>query len=232
MLAVVSPAVRVATVNIGRAAPNPYKESVSTGIGKQPVTTPVEVRAPGPKDGGLGSGLVGDHIGDRANHGGDDQAVYAFAREDLDAWSDRLQRPLPNGFFGENLTTTGIDVNEARIGERWRIGGGEDQVELQVTCPRIPCSTFRGWVGEKGWLRTFTRTARPGAYMRVVRPGRIRSGDPIMISRTPDHDVTVSLVFRATTTERSLLPRLLAAGDELPEELQQLVADGRGFDVG
>lgn len=135
------------SVNLGRPRPNPHKSAESTGIGKLPVAGPVEVRDPGPKRGGLGSGLVGDFIGDRQHHGGNEQAVYAFQREDLDRWKERLGRELPNGFFGENLTTSGIDVNEARVGERWRVGA---EVELAVTAPRIPCSTFRGWVGEKG----------------------------------------------------------------------------------
>jgi len=199
-------------VNIGRPRPNPYKSAKDTGIGKQPVASPVQVRDPGPRPTGLGSGLVGDFIGDGQHHGGTHQALYAFQREDLDRWGRRLDRTLPSGFFGENLTTSGIDVNDARIGERWRIG---PDVELQVTAPRIPCSTFRGWVGEQGWVKMFTAEARPGAYLRVVTPGWISTGDPIEVTHRPDHDVTVSMVFRAETTERDLLPRLLAAGDHL-----------------
>jgi MOSC domain-containing protein YiiM len=209
---------RVDTVNIGSAAPNPYKSADTTGIDKRPHDGPVEVRDPGPKHGGLGSGLVGDHIGDVGAHGGDEQAVYAFAREDLDRWAGRLGRALPNGFFGENLTTVGLDVNDARIGEVWRIG---DTVELQVTAPRVPCSTFRGWVGETGWLKLFTADARPGAYFRVLVPGTIRSGDSLTVVRRPDHDVTVSLVYRAEMGERDLLPSLLAAGDDLPAEIRE-----------
>jgi MOSC domain-containing protein YiiM len=202
------------SVNLGRPRPNPHKSSVRvTGIDKKPASGPVEVRDPGPKHGGLGSGLVGDFIGDGKHHGGHDQAVYAFQREDLDRWADRLGRELPNGFFGENLTTSGIDVNEARVGERWRVG---DQVELVVTSPRTPCATFRGWVGERGWVKLFTVDARPGAYLRVLRPGMIRAGDPIEVLHRPDHDVTVSLFYRSQLTERDLMPRLLAAGDDLP----------------
>jgi len=173
---------------------------------------PIEVRDPGPRTTGLGSGLVGDFIGDGQHHGGTDQAVYAFQREDLDRWAERLGRELPNGFFGENLTTSGIDVADARIGERWRIGR---DVELEVTAPRIPCSTFRGWVGEEGWLKMFTVEARPGAYLKVIAPGSISGGDPIVMTHRPDHDVTVSLVFRAELIDRDLLPSLLAAGDHL-----------------
>lgn len=211
----------LSSVNVGHPLPNPYKDTRATGIGKQPQDGPVEVRAPGPKHGGLGSGLVGDFIGDVKHHGGDGQAVYAFQREDLDRWSERLGRAIPNGFFGENLTTVDLEVNEALIGERWRIG---EEVVLQVVSARIPCSTFRGQVGEKGWLKKFTADARPGAYLSVIVPGTIRGGDPVRVIHRPDHGVTVSLMFRAFTTERELMPTLLPAGDDLEEETRAAIA--------
>jgi MOSC domain-containing protein YiiM len=217
---------KVDAVNLGRPRPNPHKEVGWTGIGKQPTDGPVEVRAPGPKSTGLGSGLVGDFIGDGKHHGGDDQAVYAFQREDLDEWERRLGRELPNGFFGENLTTIGLDINNARIGERWRIG---DEVVLQVTAPRIPCATFRGWMGEKGWAKIFTAASRPGAYLKVITPGAIRAGDPIEVIDRPDHDVTVSLLFKATTTERELLPQLLAAEAYLDQETIEMARQRKIF---
>ena len=217
---------KVDSVNLGRPRHNPHKEAGWTGIGKQPTDEPVEVRAPGPKTTGLGSGLVGDFIGDGKHHGGDDQAVYAFQREDLDEWERRLGRKLPNGFFGENLTTIGLEVNDARIGERWRIG---EQVVLQVTAPRIPCSTFRGWMGEKGWAKTFTAAGRPGAYLKVITPGAIKAGDVIDVIDRLDHDVTISLMFKATTTQRELLPRLLAAEDYLDPETIEMARQRKVF---
>jgi MOSC domain-containing protein YiiM len=215
----------VLSVNVARVMPNPYKQTSITGIDKRPVLGPVHVRAPGTKAGGAGSGLEGDTIGDRAHHGGDDQAVYAYAREDLDDWQRVLGRNLASGSFGENLTTQGIDVNAALIGERWRIG---ERVELQITDPRIPCSTFRGWIAERGWLRTFTDAALPGSYLRVLTSGDISAGDRIVVSHRPDHDVTVALVFRAFTREPELLASILAAGD-LPEETRLAARDGRTF---
>ena len=211
---------RLDSVNIGRPRPNPHKESGWTGIGKQPTLEAVKVRAPGPKTSGLGSGLVGDFIGDGKHHGGDSQAVYAFQREDLDEWERRLERELPSGFFGENLTTAGLEINDARIGERWRVGS---EVVLQVTAPRIPCATFRGWMGEKGWAKTFTAAGRPGAYLSVIEAGTIRTGDPIEVIHQPDHQVSIGLVFRATTTERNLLPRLLAAETYLDRGTLEMV---------
>ena len=224
----------VETVNVGRAEVNPHKRQVgATGFGKHPTAEPVEVRAPGPKQvGGRGSGLVGDFIGDRRHHGGDRQAVYAYQREDLDRWAATLDRDLPNGSFGENLTTSGIDLAEVLVGERWLVGTGEDDsssVLLEVTVPRIPCATFAGRLGERGWVKRFTADGRSGTYLRVVRAGTVRSGDPITVVFTPDHDVTVGTVFRATTLRRDLLPQLLAARDYLEPETIALAEQGRTF---
>jgi MOSC domain-containing protein YiiM len=197
--------VHILSVNVGRPRPNPWKSVSTTGIDKRPVTGPVAVTAPERKGDGA-VGLTGDRVYDVKHHGGPDQAVYAYAREDLDHWERELGRELPGGSFGENLTTVGLDVNAALIGERWRIGS----VLLEVSCPRIPCSTFAGWLDQRGWLRRFTRAAIPGAYLRVVEPGYVTAGDPItVVDRPDDHEVTVALSFRAVTTEPELLPLLV-----------------------
>jgi MOSC domain-containing protein YiiM len=217
---------RVLSVNLARVRSNPHKRGAgTTGIDKLPTSEPVLVRAPGSKRDGMGSGLVGDSVCDRENHGGERQAVYAYAREDLDHWESVLGRSLPGGVFGENLTTTGLDVNGAVIGERWRIG---DELELAVTVPRIPCGTFRGWIAERGWLRTFARAAVPGTYLSVVSPGQVRAGDPVTIVHRPSHGVSVAQVFRALTLEPDLLPSILAA-DELDEETRERAREGRTF---
>lgn len=209
----------VLTVNLAHPRPNPDDERSMSGIDKRPTDTAVGVRAPGPMHGGLGSGLVGDTIGNQQFHGGDDQAVYAYAREDLDAWEAELDREIANGVFGENLTTAGVDVTNARIGERWRIGS--DGLELKVSRPRIPCRTFAAWLQINGWIKTFTTTAVPGAYLRLVTPGTVRAGDEIVVTHRPDHDVTVGMVFRALTLESNLLPDILRA-DALPDVLKEL----------
>ncbi len=210
----------ILTVNLAVPQPNPDKDKLTTGIDKRPTSEPVPVRAPGPMHGGLGSGLVGDTIGDQQFHGGDDQAVYAYAREDLDEWQARLDRPLTNGSFGENLTTAGLAVNDARIGERWQIGDGGPL--LEVSRPRIPCRTFAAWLEIGGWVKTFTAQAVPGAYLRVVTPGTLRAGASIEVVSRPAHDVTVALVFRALTLEPELLPSLLPA-DALPDVLKERI---------
>jgi MOSC domain-containing protein YiiM len=195
------------SVNIGKRRPNPWKPIALTGIDKQPVSGPVKVTDPGPRGTGV-VGLAGDAVYDVKNHGGTDQAVYAYAREDLDFWQAELDNPLRNGNFGENITTAGLDVTSALIGDRWRIG---QDVILEVSSPRTPCGTFQGWLARAGWIKRFTEVAKPGAYLRVIEPGHIQAGDPVRIEYRPVHDVTIAVAFRALTTEPDLLPRLLTA---------------------
>lgn len=203
----------VESVNVGAVRAIAAKAG-TTGIDKRPVAGPVAVGVPGAG----ASGVAGDAICDVRVHGGPDAAVYAYAREDLDAWEADLG-PLSSGVFGENLTTRGVDVTGALVGERWRVG----EVVLQVTDPRIPCSTFAAWLDRAGWVRTFTERAVPGAYLRVLVPGRVRAGDEVVVEHRPDHDVSIGLVFRARTAEPDLLPRLLAAGADLPDGTRELV---------
>lgn len=204
----------VQSVNVGRAVPTAHSDVNVTGIDKRPVDGPVRVEAPGVAKGA--SGVAGDSICDYRHHGGDDQAVYAYAREDLDLWQAELGRPLSDGVFGENLTTVRADLTGAVIGERWRVG----DTLLEVCDVRIPCRTFAGWLDERGWVRRFTERGLSGVYLRVVEPGTVVAGAPIEIVTRPGHGVTAGLVFRALTLEPELLPRLLEADAlaEVPRE--------------
>ncbi|BDX34923.1 molybdenum cofactor biosynthesis protein [Mycobacterium antarcticum] len=193
-------------------------DAPKTGIDKRPTRGALAVRAPGSKRGGLGSGIAGDVIGNRKLHGGDDQAVYAYAREDLDAWAARLDRELTNGMFGENFTTSGVDVTGAVIGERWRVGS--DGVLLEVTSPRTPCKTFAKRLGITGWIKTFAHGDTPGGYLRVIEPGSVSGGDLVEVVERPAHGITVGFVYRALMVEPDLLPDILAA-DALPEAIKR-----------
>ena len=201
----------VRSVNVGTPRDRAWAGIGRTAIEKHPVTGPVRVAA---------LGLEGDQVGDTVHHGGIDQAVYAFAREDLDEWADQLGTPIADGMFGENLTTSGIDVNEALVGERWRVGS----VLLEVASVRIPCNDFKCWMGETGfdntgWVKRFAAVGRPGPYLRVVEEGSLEAGDALVVEQRPAHGVTVSTMFRALTTDRSLLPELL--------QVDGLVAEAR-----
>lgn len=166
-----------------------------------------DVRAPGSRERGLGSGVVGDAVLNRKHHGGDEQAVYAVAREELDHWSDELGRSLANGMFGENITTVGCDVDGAVIGERWQVG----TAVLQVTSPRTPCRTFADLISEDRWIARFSERGRTGAYLSVVEPGRLSVGDAISVVDRPSHGLTVTDVFRAFEGDAELATRVLEA---------------------
>lgn len=199
----------IESVNVGIARHTGVKSGIS-GIDKHPQPDAVAIDVPG-----LGrSGLAGDAICDTPHHGGPDQAVYAYAREDLEVWAAELGRPLRAGLFGENLTTVGVDVTGAVIGERWRVG---DRLALQVTCPRLPCVTFAEQMAEPGWIKRFTRAAVPGAYLRVLEPGSVGAGDEIVIEGRPDSPATIGVSFRAITLEPDLLSELVDAPDLVPD---------------
>ncbi|HEY2314302.1 MAG TPA: MOSC domain-containing protein [Streptosporangiaceae bacterium] len=167
-----------------------------TAIDKRPVTGPV---AAGPL------GLEGDEYADKQNHGGVEQAVYAYAREDLDWWTEQLGRELRSGLFGENVTTAGIDISAALIGETWRMG----TVVVQVTAPRIPCVTFKSWLDEPHWVKRFAAAGRPGAYLRVLTAGVVQAGDDLTVVGAPSEAVTVAESMRAFYGDRDIMRRLL-----------------------
>lgn len=201
----------ILSVNIGQPTWAEWVgEDRATGIDKRPVTGPVRLEP---------LGVVGDHVLNTRSHGGVDQAVYAYAAEDAAWWAESLGRPLNPGNVGENLTTTGIDLNTCVIGERWTVG----TALLEVSRPRIPCSVFAGFWGVPDLVRRFTERARPGTYLRVITPGSVQAGDRITVIHRPDHGVTIDVVFRALTLEPDLLPRLLDA-PELPARLRDRAA--------
>lgn len=178
-----------------------------SGIDKRPIEGRVGVH------GGQDPGLDGDVIADRKNHGGVDQAVYAYADEDAQWWARELRRTVTPGMFGENLTTRGIDVSGAVVGEQWAIGS----TRLEVSAPRIPCGTFQRFWDVAHLQKRFTAHGAPGAYLRVLQPGEIGAGDDVNVLERPAHGVTIGEVFRALTGDRSLAHRLLEA-PQLPAE--------------
>jgi MOSC domain-containing protein YiiM len=191
------PAARVISLNRGRAT--------DLLIGGRPGRTAIDKRpVAGPAAVGL-LGLDDDECADERHHGGPDQALYAYAREDLDWWTEQLGRELRDGMFGENVTTAGIDISAALIGETWRLG----TAVVQVTAPRIPCVTFKSWLDEPHWVKCFAAAGRPGAYLRVLTPGVVRAGDELTVVGAPSQAVTVAESMRAFYGDRDIMRRLL-----------------------
>ena len=204
---------RVVSVNVGQ----PRQISVRRGrpfmssIVKDPVKG--RVRA-------TGANLEGDRQADLTVHGGADKAVYVYAIEDIAWWAQALERPeVGPGWFGENLTTEGLDVTHSVVGERWRIG----EAEFEVSQPRLPCSKLGIRFGDGRMVKAFARASRPGAYLRIVVEGTVGAGDPIELLHRPEHGVTVQLVSDAFLVDPSLQPEAAKAPElaaSLADELR------------
>jgi MOSC domain-containing protein YiiM len=205
---------RVVSVNVASVRTISYGgKPVRTAIGKQPVTGPVAAHE---------LSLHGDQQADHRYHGGPDRAVYAYASEDYAWWSERVGRELAPGLFGENLTLRGIDVSEARIGERWRVGAAV----VQVTAPRTPCSKLALVMDDPRFVKTFGAALRPGAYLRVIETGDIAAGDRVEVVSRPTHELTVAEMANIFLFDRAGIPRALAV-PELPDFLRAWALEHR-----
>ena len=178
-----------------------------TGIDKRPVSGPVSL---------ANEGVQGDVIIDRKVHGGYHAAVYAYAREDSDWWEKEIGQEIGNGKFGENITTSGMDVTHAVIGERWEIGS----TILEVSQPRIPCRVFAGFWERPTLIKDFTNAARPGTYLRIIQEGRITAGDVISLISRPSHGITIQDIFNAKSGERSKISEI-AKVQQLSDEYKE-----------
>ena len=187
----------VLSVSVGMPREFEYNDRPArSAIWKSPVVGRIAVR---------GVNLAGDDQADRQAHGGPDKAIYAYAIEDTRWWEQQIARPLAHGEFGENLTTEGIDVNEALVGERWQIG----TTVLEVSEPRIPCWRLGVRMNDKTFPRRFTEALRPGTYFRIFVEGDVGAGDEIRVVERPEHGLTVRDVFRIYTRDRHEVERLL-----------------------
>jgi MOSC domain-containing protein YiiM len=192
---------RVESVNVG--APRQVRwhgRTVTTAIWKEPVNGRVIAG---------GVNLAGDDQADRRVHGGPTKAIYAYALEDYHWWAGELGAPLAPGAFGENLTVSGIDLGDAVVGERWRIG----TATLRVTEPRIPCFKLGIRMADTAFVERFAAAARPGTYLAIDHGGDLGAGDAIDVIDRPPHHVTVGDVERAYHGRDDLLPRLADLDD-------------------
>jgi MOSC domain-containing protein YiiM len=214
---------RLLSVNVGIETPiEGAGKSGKTGIFKRGVERSVALTS---------LGLAGDTISDTENHGGVDQAVYVYGAPDYAWWSEELCRELSPGTFGENLTVSGLRSAECCIGDRFFVGSGI----LEVTAPRIPCSTLNVRMEDPMFVRRFMRAERPGLYCRVVREGEVRPGDAVESKHYEGEKVLALELFRgffeAETAESTLrrhlsVPIAARARAHKEKQLARLLARG------
>lgn len=188
---------KILSVNVGLPRDFDYDGRVArSAIWKAPVHGRIKA---------AGVNLAGDEQADRKAHGGPDKALYAYAVEDVGWWERELGHSLAHGHFGENLTTEGIAVNDALVGERWKVG----TAVFEVSEPRIPCWRLGVRMDDPRFPRRFTEALRPGAYLRIVVEGDIGAGDEIDVVARPDHDLTVRDVLRIYAFDHDDVGRLV-----------------------
>jgi MOSC domain-containing protein YiiM len=191
----------IVSVNVGAVRTvDRSGELVATGIFKEPIAGRVRLH---------GVNLDGDDQADRGVHGGPDRAVYAYAAEDYDWWAGELGRACTPGAFGENLTTLGIDVSGAVIGERWRVGSAV----VRVTSPRVPCYKLAMKMDDPKFVRRFAAALRPGAYLAIVEEGDVAASDGVEIVHRPAHTLTLAEMARIYFFERHRIGELVDVED-------------------
>ena len=177
-----------------------------SAIVKPPVSGPVAVR---------GVNLASDEQADTANHGGPDQAVYAYAGEDA-AWWGGPDRPRAGAgrVRGEPDDWPGSTSPARGSGS----AGASARSELRVAGLRVPCAKLEARIGVPGFMRAFLHGGRPGAYLAIAQAGMLEAGDAVEIVHRPGHDVTVALVIQALIIERERVGELEPArADMLPK---------------
>jgi MOSC domain-containing protein YiiM len=196
---------RVVSVNVGTPrVVEWFGREVTTSIWKEPVDGRVPL---------AGVNLRGDDQADRRVHGGPDMAVYAYAVEDYEWWSEELGVPLRPGTFGENLTLEGIDLQACAVGETWAVG----TAQLRVTQPRMPCFKLGIRMGDAAFVDRFAAARRFGSYFAIEAAGAIGAGDRARRLVRPQQVLTIAEVGSAyEDADVDLLHRL--ADHELAPE--------------
>ena len=159
-----------------------HDRTVHTGVWKYPVEGPQMVRT---------LNIDGDGQGDLGGHGGPHRAVLVYQLASYDHWRVELGRDdLEYGQFGENFTVDGLSDDEVCIGDRYEIG----QALFEVSQPRVTCYRVGMRLGEPQLPALLVSHRRPGFYLRVLREGLIRAGDPIVKVASGPGRMTVAAI--------------------------------------
>jgi MOSC domain-containing protein YiiM len=184
----------------------------TSAIHRQPVAGPVMLTE---------SGHVGDRVANRKYHGSPDQAVCAHPLEHYAFWNAEYGTDLFGpALIGENWTLSDANETNTRIGDVYRVG---QAVVVQVSAPRVPCSTQERKVRLEGFLRRSNETQRTGWYLRVLTPGEVAPGDELVRLSRPEPAYTIAQLNahfhgqfdRALAEELLLSPELAEAWKEM-----------------
>jgi MOSC domain-containing protein YiiM len=193
---------QLTSINIGQKQTLQNGDKLEiTGIYKLPVHESVQITSLGIKE---------DFVGSPRHHGGPDQAVYVYGMKDYEWWSTELGRTIGAGTFGENLTISELESAKFNIGDYLHIGA----LTLQVTAPRIPCSTLAKRMDDPKFVKRFRSAERPGLYCRVIKEGVVKAGDEVRVEEYTGETISLVQMYRdyyEKDKTRETLQRHLAA---------------------
>jgi MOSC domain-containing protein YiiM len=157
---------KVKTVNIGkRQKVNWRGKQVETGIFKYPVDGSILLEQ---------EDVAGDAVVDRRYHGGVDKACYLYSADHYAYWQETFPEvDWQPGMMGENVTIEGLSEKRIQIGDIYALG----DALVQVSQPRQPCFKLGIRVGTQKIIKSFINQPYPGVYVKVIRPGEVKTGD-------------------------------------------------------
>lgn len=176
----------VVSTNIGNKKDVIWRnQTVTTGIFKTAVSEGVFLDI---------EDVKGDSVIDRRYHGGEEKACYLYSLDHYAFWQNKFpDLTWGHGMFGENLTVEGLDERNIRVGDVFTIG----DAKVQVTQPRQPCFKLGIRFNNQSILKDFIETTFSGVYVKVLSPGLVEKGDPLVINSSDKHQPTIAEVFYA-----------------------------------
>jgi MOSC domain-containing protein YiiM len=206
---------KLISLNVARPRLAVYKgATINTGIFKQPVSGPVQLRT---------LNLDGDRQADLSVHGGPYKAVYAYPSEHYSFWRQELPGiDLPWGMFGENFTTEGLTESALHVGDRLRIG----TAIVMVRQPRTPCYKLAAKFQRDDMLQRFLDSGRSGFYFSVEQEGTVTAGDAFEVLSRDEKAITLEEMNRLFVDEkynRTLIEKALQS-PALPEDWRDYLA--------
>ena len=206
---------KLISLNVARPRLVVYQgTTINTGIFKQPVSGPVQLRT---------LNLDGDRQADLTVHGGPYKAVYAYPSEHYDYWRQQLPGfDLPWGMFGENFTTTGLSEAELHIGDRLQIGSAV----LLVRQPRMPCYKLAAKFQRDDMIERFLRSGRSGFYFSVEQEGEVAAGNSLKFLSRDSGGITIAEMNRLFVNDKydhDLLQKVMNTS-ALPEDRREYFA--------
>ncbi|WP_419212234.1 MOSC domain-containing protein [Maribacter sp. X9] len=172
-----------------------------------------------PKDEGLFLGKIevkDDTVIDRVHHAGINKACYLFSSDYYDYWKKVYpQLEWHWGMFGENLTISGLDESEIRVGDIYKIGNAL----VQVSQPREPCYKLGIRFGNQKILKEFIAHNHPGTYVKILEEDHVKAGDNVVIVEKSENPLTVQQFYTllyAKEKSKELL-QLFMANESVPQ---------------